>query len=52
MNTIKAIIGFSLAITMVGCITVDHIKMSDVSNFKSPNEVITIKKLNGKKKSI
>lgn len=48
MNTIKAIIGFSLAITMVGCITVDHIKMSDVSNFKSPNEVITIKQLNGK----
>ena len=38
MNTIKTIIGFLLAISMVGCITVDHIKMSDVSNFKSPND--------------
>lgn len=48
MNTIKLIIGLSLTTGIVGCATVNHIKMSDVSNFKSPNEVIAAKQLNGK----
>ncbi|MCH7310546.1 hypothetical protein [Acinetobacter sp. ANC 4805] len=48
MNTIKLITGLSLITSMIGCATANHIKMSDVSNFKSPNDVIAAKQLNGK----
>lgn len=51
MNTIKLIIGLSFITSMVGCATVNHIKMSDVSNFKSPSEVIAAKQLNGRSSS-
>lgn len=48
MKIIKSIIGLSLVTSMTGCITVKHIKTSDVSQFKSPSELITSKQLNGK----
>lgn len=48
MKIIKSIIGLSLVTGMIGCVTVDHIKASDVSKFTSPSEVITSKNLNGK----
>lgn len=48
MKTITSILGLSFVTSIIGCVTVDHIKTSDVSKFKGPNEVITSKKLNGK----
>ncbi|WP_180174865.1 hypothetical protein [Acinetobacter sp. YH01022] len=48
MNIIKSIIGLSLLTNMIGCVTVDHIKASDVSKFKNPSEVVASKHLNGK----
>ena len=48
MKIIKSIIGLSLVTSMISCVTVDHIKASDVSKFTSPSEVIASKQLNGK----
>lgn len=46
--TIKHIVTVGVVSVLVGCATPENIKPQDMSKFKSPNEVIVAKNLNGK----